>query len=658
MYMFRQKWHPVACLILLSQLSILVLGCGGLQPPRAQPALTLKTSSVRIQPLDDIEALVASKDFDGAATQLKTIEIGAVPPGDRDRLAYLTARITLAQTPKAGCRQMASYAQTTKTKTRKNAAAYLAIRCLKAPISCPQIEALSRPLLSDLVAMTKQNVLPKRLRCNNLQEVVDALVTQHAQFTRRTTPTALQGTDQILAALDGKSLKALVPHLKDNPILQQQIRLRLLSHFLPILSEFDQQSFVSSLPNNHPIRIAWETSPRGNRVLVCLPLTGSFGAVGQMVRTQLIQLQTGKPVLFRSRLEFFDCTDKTWSAEAFDKALSALSARFVLSLTDTALQARLSQHLGSARHITHFTLNPIFPGTVVPSNTWTLNVSPDLLVGTLITDMLVRLNRKKATPLPVRLLLITDPLRRTPIQRYLEQYARSFTGFKTLSVPAECDEELTAKSCASQQQQQWMVLAQKVARLTHQNERFETLYLDLEPESSVSFLKYFASEKAGPSTSPTRSALRRNTNSPIIYSNHRPLQAPESQITLRLDEGHPPKRVLRNRYTRLAGAYSNDIRYLVHFNPLSEAGYEFLTSSTDLLGKAPRPEVTTIVESLRLIDVMAQTGRKAEVDRSVKPVRNTVFQQGHTSGLSVSPKARTLPRLSILVTKDGYFIEQ
>jgi hypothetical protein len=656
MPILRPKRNRTACLAMLSQLTFLAIGCGGSQSVTTQPTLTLTTGSDREQPLDKLEALVESDDFDAAAAQLKNIEFGSVPPVNQDQLAYLTARISLARTPQAGCRQMSSYAQTTTSTLRKSKATQLAISCLKAPSTCPKIENLSRSFITNLVEMTRRGLLEKRLRCGALEEVVDALVDQQQQFSRDQ-PTTLQGAEQILAVLDGKKLKALAPRLEHNALLQQQVRLRLLTHFLPSLSESEQSAFISSLPKSHPVRIEWETSPRGNIVLICLPLTGNFGTLGQMVRTQLLQLQTIKPALFNSRLEFFDCTDESWSAEAFDKALNTLGARFVLSLTDGPLQARLSKHLGNAPQITHFTLNPIFPGTVSAHNTWTLNVSPDLLIGTLVTDALTSLKRKKMMPLPVRILLITSPQKRSPVHRYLEQYARSFEGFKALSVPGKCDEGMSTKACSIWQQQKWVAIAKNVVRLTRGNAPFDIVYLDLEPNHSVSFLKYVASAKTGSLTSP-REHQPPTSERPIVYADHRPLQVPETQFSLRPQGGDLPKRMLRNRYTRLSGQYSNGLRYLVHFNPLSKPAFEYITAVTSVLGKPPRPEVTTLLEALRLMDALTQAGRRQDADNIDEPMRATVFQQGHTSGLSVSPNTRTLPRLSILVTEDGYFIER
>lgn len=655
MPMLHPKKHRIVCLMLLSQLTVFAIGCGSSQSVSHQPTLTLTTSSPHQQSLDTLEALVDSSDFEAAAATLKGIEFAAIPPVNQDQLAYLTARISLGRTPQAGCRQMSSYAQSTTNTRRKTAAAKLAINCLKAPSACSEIEILSRSFMTNLAEMTKGGLLDKRLRCGALEEVVDALVDQQEQFSRDQ-PTPLQGADQILAVLDAKTLKALEPRLTNHLLLQQQVRLRLLTHFLPSLSESEQSVFISGLPNSHPVRIEWETSPRGNRVLICLPLTGTFGTVGQMVRSQLTQLQTMKPPLFSSRLVFFDCTDENWSTETFDEALNTLGARFVLSLTDGTLQSRLSTHLGNMPQVTHFTLNPIFPGANSAQNTWTLNVSPDLLIGTLITDALTILNRKKTVPLPVRILLITASNKRSPIHRYLTQYARSFEGFKTLTVPGKCDEALSTKACAIVQQQQWTALAEEAVRLTGSNDPYDILYLDLEPNHSVSFLKYVASAKADALTS-QRNHQRLTSQRPIVYSDHRPLNVSETQVSLQPQAEGSLKRVLRNRYTRLSGQYSNGIRYLVHFNPLSTPAFAYTTAVTAVLGKTPRPEVTTLLESLRLMDALTQAGRSSGAGSTNGPVKPTMFQKGHTSGLSISPNTRTLPRLSILVTEGGYFIE-
>ncbi len=148
-----KKRHFTIIIFMLLLLSLGALGCGGHQKQTQEPSLSFKITNAQSGPLDTVEDLVANQDFEAASQHLKAVDIGMTSVQDRDRLAYLTARIALAQHPKSGCKLLAKYAQTTTHPQRKTVATQLALRCLVAPNACSQIKAISK----DLCIFIKKN---------------------------------------------------------------------------------------------------------------------------------------------------------------------------------------------------------------------------------------------------------------------------------------------------------------------------------------------------------------------------------------------------------------------------------------------------------------------------------------------------------------------
>ena len=120
-------------------------------------------------------------------------------------------------------------------------------------------------------------------------------------------------------------------------------------------------------------------------------------------------------------------------------------------------------------------------------------------------------------------------------------------------------------------------------------------------------------------------------------------------------KNNPPKvTALGNRFTRLAGRYSEEVRFLIHFDPLSSLALEFAERTTPLLSREATQEVIALTEGLRLMDTLLKESRASGIP-ILQLGKAVELRRTQTAGLTFSQTKRTLPRLRIARTKDGLF---
>ena len=496
--------------------------------------------------------------------------------------------------------------------------------------------------------MTQSGALSKRLACGDLQEVGEALQSQRTQILAHPNGrVAIVGP--IVNALPGKMLKALLHGISDTPVIATAIAIRLLTSFRSLLTEPEQRALVTQLPKSHPLRKSWTSGTDGSRVILCLPLSGSFGLTGQRMKEQLEQLSAVEPTIFYSRLHFIDCADESWQPALLESSVKAHRATAVFSLTSTRVQSSVRAVVNDL-NLLHFTLNPVSGNNDASQNTWTLNVSPELTVGTAVTDALKELDRRTESPLPLKVAVVTDKPEKSPIVRYLRPYKNSFSGLTFYAAPTKCAQELTPTKCAQESQREWIRLVKRIQQKKDRRDADELLFLDLGPMTLVTFLKYWKNQWVQEIES-SKEAL---PSRPLLYADHRAVSSPNKTFMYEPDTPSTTAIALSNQFTRLAGQYSREVRFLIHIDPLSPHALEFNARVTPHLSSAATHEVITLMEGLRLVDTLIVESRKNAIP--ILKLNSIVeLARSQTAGLTFSQAKKTLPRLRIVRTKDGVF---
>ena len=196
-----QKRKEITRLLIRALAAMLALGCGGKVQHLEKPRLNVNTTHSTPTSLDHLESLIDNQAYDKAAKVLSSLDFSALSTQAQDRVTFLAARLTLAQGKLSGCDQISSYAQSSSNATRRKIAVHLALKCLQPTKQCSTIKALTHDQLANLLEMKRSGALDKRLACDDLEEVGEALQAQRKQIVKHPNAEAVSYTHLTLPTI-------------------------------------------------------------------------------------------------------------------------------------------------------------------------------------------------------------------------------------------------------------------------------------------------------------------------------------------------------------------------------------------------------------------------------------------------------------------------
>ena len=626
------------------------LGCGSTPQRSAQ----LEWEQVQTEPqrpnLLDILNLVDKERFQTAARALTEIKVANLSVEERALYAYINARVTYERESERGCRMLADYARkyTRANLRHRRIAVRLASKCLVPPKACETLTTLLEPQLVHFQTSLDQGLLARWAECPHPSLLLDTIIAQRA--TIEETDEAFRIVlEHILKTQGFQSLVRMRKATADTDWLSARFSGALLKRFSAKLSERQQLKLVKSLPKKHPDRAKWQDSNETVKIMLCMPLSGSFGHVGTRIQTELTTLQSKQKDVIKGELIFTDCDPSAWSQNDYLSALKLHKPRFVISSAPQSIQTKLIAIHEESGAPYHFTLSRIRRPNLGAKRTWTLTPGPEVLVGTLVKDALQILKREQAAPLPLNLVVLSDSNRNRSIHPLLHTYRKNFSNFQRFRIPENCGRSTKAErqSCSQKQTQQWQALAAKIEAINRSDAPIDLIYFDIAPKKIIIALKFMAAERVQYGKS--------QTSKPLLYANEAALKEPEGTfVSIRKQDTEQIIPAYTNQFTRLSGEYTEHMKFLVHSDPTDPELQAFTAAAQALLEAPLSPNLHQIVEAIGFVDRLVRSSRERFMPIS-KLGDQGIHYQLLSAGLKLETGVNALPRFIKMVIRGGRF---
>ena len=294
----------------------------------------------------------------------------------------------------------------------------------------------------------------------------------------------------------------------------------LLKHYAHALTLREQLKIAQEFPEGDQALTGWRSGSQHLIISICLPLSGSFGAVGQRLRSELQLVKSSYPELIEASLQFDDCSASQWNAEAYRARVeqrvqtsvekssahaqsatdnqTAQKPHFVMSAASPKIQRQLMKIHRNPKTPYHVSLNRLRSSETKtsPRKTLSLYQEADVLVGTLISDALATLKRRQGRTLPLNFLMITHAEQMQPAGRYLHKHRRHFANYRRMAVPKTCPVKPVTerRACLAERTAQWVRLVKEVETINRSSSPNEVIFFDVAPKEIVEFLKYLAAK--------------------------------------------------------------------------------------------------------------------------------------------------------------------
>ena len=643
-----QFFGRIKHLKMLSLLFILV-GCTGGQP-RKQPRLEWRQSPSAVAiDLHQLEAAVKRGEWPTAKKLLKNIGLNRLSESAKIKYRRLAAQVTLVEEPAIGCQQLIEIAALENPQHEVGMARHLAANCVTKDAPCKVWSTLSPRTGAQLESDVRNGVLHKSTRCYEEYQLSKKL----SKFRKEVDLSKEETQRNLLSALRSMKLgelTALRSNVLDTPTLKQLVIAATILEHGAVLSGKQQLEFRKEMPTKGWLGAVLQKTKLSSPVVLCLPLTGRAGVVGQQIVETTKAIVKNDVSLSSLRLRWHDCAYEQWNAAHFERLLNEVQPMFLVSAVGPKNRQQFAKVLEKYPETLHITLRSVANARVVGKRNWTLATPPALYIGSLLSDAIKQMKVKASMPLQLRFDLVTTGTELTVSARHLRDYAKTFGVYMQHDAPLDCSvaNRQERKQCDLDSESVWRQLTRRLVQ-TSEEPLPQVIYLDLPPNQIITFLRYLEStrvalEEEGLST-------RRRA---LIYSRASVLEASDALIEEHTSEEGRRVINLSNQFTRSTGSYGFGLRALTHLDPTNREVAQLNSHCTNRFGTPCNIDSVKILETLRLISKVDEHIEK-EGELSDEALKKGFSIAHYTTGLSLGMKSPVLPRLRLLIlTKDGF----